>query len=584
MHWVFAPPPKPSEWLRACVEKGGFRPEIQQLLLQKSFRNEAEYEAFLSPSLKNIEPPEAIENISEVVCRLHDACVKKRRIAVVSDYDVDGVTSMALLHRFFHRFGYEFIHVFPNREKEGYGLTEAVTDRVLKDYAPFDLLAATDCGTNSIEAVQRLRDVGVEVLIVDHHQRSRDTLPNAVIVNPHLNEASHSQSALGLCTAGLIFKCLHAWLKILRSENVRGAQELRLSSFLDLVALATVADLVPLQHDNRLFAAFGLRELQRTASVGLRALSEVCGGDPSYPLTTEDIAFKLAPHINVGGRLESAEVPFELLTSDDEARCCLLARQLALKNAERQETERRIAAEAEILIRERPHQRAYVLYQPHWHVGVVGIVAGRLTRKYHCPIFVLGEHNGFAKGSGRSIEEVNLTELFSEAQPLLRHWGGHPAAAGLEVEIENILPLEARLNEILHQRFQNDWPQPMLSIASVLSETSLTEDFWAELEHLAPFGHGNEMPIFALKDVVLTEPAECFGKHNAHLRLTLNGHRAVAWGMGDARIPQNKLLDFAVQLGWSCWNGQRTLQVQAVDWRVSEVVKVEEYSKNVFFR
>ncbi len=569
MHWVFASPPKPPEWLRACVERSGYRPEIQQLLLQKSFRDETEYEAFLSPSLKNIEPPEKIENIPEVVRRLHDACVKHQRIVVVSDYDVDGVTSMALLHRFFYRFGYEFIPVFPNREKEGYGLTEAVTDRVLKDYAPFDLLAATDCGTNSVEAVQRLRDAGVEVLIVDHHQRSRDALPNAVIVNPHLNEASHSQSALGLCTAGLIFKCLHAWLKILRSENVRGAQELRLSSFLDLVALATVADLVPLQHDNRLFAAFGLRELQRTASVGLRALSEVCGGDPSYPLTTEDIAFKLAPHINVGGRLESAELPFELLTSDDEARCCLLARQLARKNAERQETERRIAAEAEVFINERPYQRAYVLYQPHWHVGVVGIVAGRLTRKYHCPVFVLGQQNGFAKGSGRSIEEVNLTELFSEAQPLLRHWGGHPAAVGLEVEIDNILPLEIRLNEILFQKF-HDWPQPTLSIASVLSETSLTEDFLDELEHLAPFGHGNEMPIFALKDVVLAKPAEHFGKYGVHLRLMLNGHRAVGWGMGDARIPQNKPLDFAVQLGWSCWNGRRTLQVQVVDWRVSK--------------
>ncbi len=569
MHWVFASSPKPPEWLRLCVERSGYRPEIQQLLLQKSFRDEAEYEAFLSPSLKNIEPPEEIENVSKVVRCLHDACVKKQRIVVVSDYDVDGVTSMALLHRFFRCFGYEFIPVFPNREKEGYGLTEAVTERVLSSYAPFDLLVATDCGTNSIEAVQRLRDVGVEVLIIDHHQRSRDALPNGVIVNPHLNEAAHSQSALGLCTAGLIFKCLHAWLKILRSENVRGAHELRLSSFLDLVALATVADLVPLEGDNRLLVRFGLRELQRTASVGLRALSEVCGCDPSYPPTTEDIAFKLAPHINVGGRLESAEVPFELLTSDDEARCCLLARQLAQKNAERQETERRIAAEAEVLINERPHQRAYVLYQPHWHVGVVGIVAGRLTRKYHCPIFVLGEHNGFAKGSGRSIEEVNLTELFPEVQPLLRHWGGHPAAAGLEVEIENILPLEARLNEILFQKFQDDWSQPTLSIASVLPETSLTEDFLDELEHLAPFGQGNEMPIFALKDVILDEPPESFGKHNAHLRLMLNGHRAIGWSMGDACIPQNKPLDFAVQLGWSCWNGRRTLQVQVVDWRVS---------------
>ena len=153
---------------------------------------------------------------------------------------------------------------------------------------------------------------------------------------------------------------------------------------------------------------------------------------------------------------------------------------------------------------------------------------------------------------------------------MLRHWGGHPAAVGLEVEIENILPLEARLNEILQQKFQDNWPQPMLSIASVLPETSLTENFLDELEHLAPFGQGNEMPIFALKDVVLSKPAERFGKHNTHLRLTLNGHRAIGWGMGDSCLPQNEPLDFAVQLGWSCWNGQRTLQVQVVDWRASE--------------
>ena len=572
MRWVFASSQSP-EWLRACVEKSGFRPEIQQLLLQKSFRDEAEYEAFLSPSLKNIEPPEKIENISEVVRRLHDACVKKRRIVVVSDYDVDGVTSMALLHRFFQRFKYEFIPVFPNREREGYGLTEAVTERILRDYVPFDLLIATDCGTNSVEAVQRLRDAGVDVLIIDHHQRSGDALPNAVIVNPHLNEAVHSQSALGLCTAGLVFKCLYAWLRILRLGNVRGAQELRLSSFLDLVSLATVADLVPLQYDNRLFVRFGLKELQRTASVGLRALLDVCGCHPTFPPTAEDVSFKLAPHINVGGRLETAEMPFELLTSNDEVRSRLLARQLALKNAERQEMERRIVAEAEVLIDERPHQRAYVLYQPHWHVGVVGIVAGRLTRKYHCPVFVLGEQNGLAKGSGRSIAEVNLTELFSEAQSLLEHWGGHPMAAGLGVKIENLLPLEARLNEILNKKFPA-WPQPTLSIASVLPETALTEDFLTELECLAPFGQGNEMPIFALKDVILNEFPEPFGKHGAHLRLSWNGHRAIGWGMGEMHIPQHRPLDFAVQLGWSCWQGQRTLQIQTVDWRLSDAEAV----------
>ena len=568
MRWTFASAPQPPEWLKVCVQKSGFRPEIRQLLLQKKFQDEAEFEAFLSPSLKNIEPPEPIENLIKAVRCLHDACRRHQRIVIVSDYDVDGVTSMALMHRFFHRFGWEFIPVFPHREREGYGLTEAVTERILATYDPFDLLVAMDCGTNSVEAVQCLRDIGTEVLIIDHHQQSHSELPNAIIVNPHLNEALHSPSALELCTAGLVFKCLYAWLKILRLENMQGAHEVRLRSFLDLTALGTVADLVPLRHDNRLFVSFGLRELQRTASVGLRSLLDVCSCDLSCPLTAEDISFKLAPRINVGGRLASADVPFELLTSSDGIRCRMLAQQLDQKNAERRETERCIATEAEALINERPYQRAYVLYQPHWHVGVVGIVAGRLTRKYHCPIFVLGEQNGLAKGSGRSIAEVNLTELFSKVQPLLHHWGGHPAAVGLAVEAENILPLEARLNEILLQAFPKNWPQPTLSVSSMLPETALTENFLAELDRLEPFGQENEMPIFVLKNIVLSNPVEYFGRHGAHLRFICNGHRGVGWDMGDVHIPQGQPLDFAVQLGWSCWQGCRTLQVQLLDWHL----------------
>ncbi len=570
MRWVLAPQLSPPKWLQACVQKSGFRPEIQSLLLRFPFQNPSEYEAFLSPSLKNIEPPEAIRNLIQAVQKLHRACQTSKRIAMVSDYDVDGITSMALMHRFFSFFHFSFTPIFPSREQEGYGLTEALVQRILQHTPTFDLLVAMDCGTNSIQPVQTLRAAGIEVLVIDHHQHTQAELPNAICVNPHTQEAEHSTSSLELCTAGLVFKMLHAWLKQLRQENIPMATSLRLRSFLDLVALGTVADLVPLQHDNRLFVYFGLQELPTSPSQGLQELFRCSSYDRTFPLTTEAVSFQFAPRINAGGRLDTANLPFQLLIETDPCRCCTLAQTVEAKNTERKEIERTTLAEAEAMIAQRPPSLVYVLYQPHWHLGVVGIVAGHLTRKYHRPVFVLGQQKDIAKGSGRSIPEVNLVDLFQKAAPYVLHWGGHPAAAGLSVTLENLPRLETCLHNILSQQFLHHPPEPTLPIASFLPANALQPDFFTELERLAPFGQGNEMPIFAVKKIIVTHPTERFGKQGNHLRIRWDHYVAIGWGMGSECIPLHQPIDCALRLGWSYWQNQRSLQIQLLDWRKSQ--------------
>ncbi|MFQ6723567.1 MAG: single-stranded-DNA-specific exonuclease RecJ [Opitutales bacterium] len=568
MRWIFnAPIVEP--WLELCIAESGVSRSVGHLLRQIPFKDEKEFHRFLSPSLQDVEAPELIEGLVEAVDWVDDACRTHKRIAILSDYDVDGVTSMALMARCFHALGYHFEPYFPMRETEGYGLTERVVERILTTESHLDCLISLDCGTNSIEAVEQLRKRDIKVIIVDHHKRNRDHLPDAIIVNPHVNPEKHSQSAKELCTAGLVFKWLHAWLKKLKKEGHEIAQNMRLKPFLDFVALGSVADLVPLRRENRLWVYYGLKEMVHSQSFGLLKLLECSGCSEAVPLTVDDVAFKIAPRVNASGRLDSAEIPYGLLTHSDPEFCRVIAQQLDKLNTERQDIEHRIALEAEAMIQERPKQLAYVLYKPSWHVGVVGIVAGRLMRKFNCPIFVLGYQDGKAKGSGRSIPEVNLVELLTASQEHIEQWGGHPAAVGLTLTEEAIEVWEQRLNELLREQFAEQLPEPTLKIADVVSLKEISPTFLEEIERLGPFGQGNEMPTFALLNVSLQKKPERFGKNGAHLRFKLNDFTVIAWNMGYTGLPVLTPIDLAVRISWNYWQSYKTLQLQLIDWRLS---------------
>lgn len=575
MRWCFPSDRPIPQWLTDYLKQQelphAYLPVLGQLLNQvnPSFNNPKEVEQFLCPSLKNSEAPKNILNLPEAVQCIHTACKTHKRIIVVSDYDVDGVTSMTLMYRFFHYFQLPFTPVFPLRKSEGYGLTDALIDRILKTHAPFDYLVAMDCGTNSTQAIQRINASGASTIIIDHHQPTVDPLPSALIVNPHVQPERHSASAQNLCTAGLVFKFIQYWRTLLKQDGCAAAEQLVLSSFLDLVALGTISDVVPLRGDNRLWVHFGLRAMERTPSYGLKTLLTLAGC--SQIPTVEDIGFKIGPRINAGGRLDSATAPFELLTSDEHPKCKALATELDVLNSQRKSIEHQMIQEAEALIAHDPDQHAYVLYQPHWHTGIVGIVAGRLMHQHHCPIFVLGQQNELAKGSGRSIPGIDLVPLLTQAQPWIHQWGGHEAAVGLSTAIDQIPALEQSIRHYLKDTFPV-WPQPTLNLSGILTEDLLTEDFLHVLDRLGPFGSGYEPPLFALTHIQLTQPPKRFGSNKAHLRLQWNQHSFVAWNYFGAEPSINQPIDCAIRLGWNYWANRLNLQIQLIDWRPSKSI------------
>lgn len=545
MRWVFEDFPPYSFEVEEVIQSFKLSSTIQHLLHRYSFRTTTEVYQFLNPSLKNVEAPEKIQHLEEAVEAVDVSCKTGQRIAILSDYDVDGITSSALMQRCFQSLNYTFSHFSPDRETEGYGLTEKVVSRILKN-SSFDLLIALDCGTNSVEPIQQLKQAGISTIVLDHHQKNRETLPDAVIVNPHLNEEKHSIAAQELCSVGLVFKFIHAWVKRLKKEGYAPALNLKMKPYLDLVALGTIADMVPIQHENRLWVYFGLKELSKH-NLGLQKLLEVSGCALDETLSPEDVSFKIAPRINASGRLASAELPYQLLSSYDAFLCESLANQLDQLNGERQAIEHRITQEAESMILQYPEKKVHVLFKPHWHIGVVGIVAGKLTRKWHRPIFVLGDKEGVCKGSGRSIPEINLVPMLTQAQALLKQWGGHPAAVGLSMDSDNIAPLEDTFNAYLDQLFPKYFPEPTLRLSAELKLDDVTPQFLSELERLGPFGQENEAPIFLVKQVNLPKPTEFFGKHKAHLRFYLKDIEVIGWYMASAWVTSSPCLDLAVR-------------------------------------
>jgi single-stranded-DNA-specific exonuclease len=373
---------------------------------------------------------------------------------------------------------------------------------------------------------------------------------------------------------GLVFKLMHGLLKKLRAENNPVAFRIKLREQLDLVALGTVADLVPLTGENRILARHGLRVLQDTRRPGLRALMEVAGVRPGQEVMPVDISYRLGPRINASGRLADASLSVELLLSEDTRFCFETARQLDLFNRERQEIERQITDQAEHLIESRYlDEQGIVLFDEGWHPGVVGIVAGRVTRKYNRPCIVLGNEGDIAKGSGRSVDGLNLVEILGACCEHLESWGGHPMAVGVALPKARLETFRAQFAEAVRTSAGGAFIEPGIAIAAWLSPVQIGEDLMGELEEMHPFGQGNPEPVFGLRGVSLPQRPEVF--KDLHFRFVLedgSGRRlqGVAWKMAGRLPPHREPIDIAVQLHWNYFNGRKVLQLEMQDWRHQE--------------
>jgi single-stranded-DNA-specific exonuclease len=568
MRWIYTP--LRPEAVAELSREAEVSPVIAELLLRAGLGDPAAAARFLRPTLAELADPFRLDQLDAAARRLRQAIVGREEVVVLGDYDVDGVSSTALLVSVLRRFGLSPRFVVPRRMEDGYGLSRSAIDRALEQGVP-KLFVALDCGTNSQDEVAYLESRGVDVLVVDHHRSKSGPLPGGLLVNPHVYDRPDDEPWRHLCTVGLVFKLAHGLLKLLRSENDPVAGAIKLRDYLDLVAMGTVADLVPLHGENRILARFGLRTLEETRRPGLRALMEVAGVRPENGLQPVDISFRLGPRINASGRLADASLSVELLLSEDRAFCVETARQLDAFNRERQEIERLITDEAERIVESQYADRpAIVLYGDSWHPGVVGIVAGRVSRKYHRPCVVLGNEGEFAKGSGRSVDGVNLVEVLASCADGLNSWGGHPMAVGVSVAKSQVESFRARFEAAVEAQLGGSRGESSLTLAAWIPPEQIRDPLMEELEALHPFGQGNPEPVFGVRGVVLRQRPEVFKEQ--HFRFVVEDGRGrrlygVAWKMARRLPPVGVALDFAVELAWNHFNDRRLLQLELIDWR-----------------
>jgi single-stranded-DNA-specific exonuclease len=550
----------------------GTSPVAASLFCRMGLSDALSARRFMNPRLQELDDPFLITHMAEAVERMLVAIKSGETIAIFGDYDVDGVTSTVLLIDFLKRFGVKPTYIVPRRMEEGYGLSRTALERMLDGGRP-KLLLAVDCGTNSIDEVRWLKDNGTDVIILDHHT-SRDQLTtanDAILVNPHVFDGEE-QPWSHLCTVGLAFKFVHALLKKMRAEGDESAEKTDIREYLDLVAMGTVADLVPLTEENRILACKGIERLKNTTRTGIEALFEVTGIERGQTITPFDIAFKLSPRINASGRLADAGTAVEMLLCRDRDKCHAVAQTLDNMNRERQDIERAIAQEAMKTVDERYAQSpALVLHSSEWHQGVVGIVASRLANHYRRPAIVLGtEEGGLLKGSGRSVEGADMVQILAPCTKYLETWGGHPMAVGISIKQENLDAFRKAFETSVAALTGSAPVEPELDVSCWIDPDELTEDLFKEIDAIGPYGQGNPQPTIAVRNTKVPYPATIFG--GGHCRFLIEvapGRRmaCVAWRTGLRTPPPNTPLDIAARLTWNVWKGQRTPQLQVEDWR-----------------
>jgi single-stranded-DNA-specific exonuclease len=553
----------------------GISPFLAKLLVLRGLNDPAVAEKFLSPKLKHLQDPFAINNMDLAISRILQAREKKQSVLLLGDYDVDGISSTVMTRLALESVGIEVETVIPKRLSEGYGLTQEALDRGLS-LGQFDLVIALDCGTNSVKEANFLQDHGIDLIVVDHHQQKGEDLPRAILVNPHLC-ANQGEPWRYLCTAGLSFKLIHALYKRMREMGIAGSEKLTPRDFLPLCAIGTLADLVPLQGESRIFSHFGIKRLFIDASPGLLALLHECGLDGTVEPETEDITYKLAPRINACGRLNMPETALSLLLETDQRNCTTLARKLTKFNEERKGIEAQLTADALAQAEKDFKDRAAIVVTGEgegWHPGVVGIVAGKLANSLNKPCLVLAKGEGEEYcGSGRGVPGVNLVEILSACQDKLSHWGGHPVAVGLGLQKEKLDPFISQFLQMVEQGSGQDKVDPFLTVDTIIEPKNLTYKLLDQINRLGPFGQENQEPIMGVKGIVLDAEPRMVGG-GEHFQFSFhNGNssvRGIAWRMGKRVPPSNQKIDLAFKLRRNHWNGRSSLQLMLEDWKLSE--------------
>ncbi len=571
------PPPPPPRWelrpapsdevVSRLVDALSLPRALCAVLAGRGIHEPGPARDFLRPRIEEMHPPVRLADAGRAVERLERAIDRGETIFVHGDYDVDGVCSAALLTRSLRSLGATVVPFVPHRLRDGYDLSRSGVERAQR--AGATLLVTCDAGIVAHDAIRYAGELGIDVVVTDHHTPGA-TLPAAVaVVNPNRTDCTYPDK--GLCGAGVVFKLME-----LLFER-RGRDRQLLLPHLDLVALATIADLVPLVGENRIFARFGLRYLAHTSKEGLRALLSVCGmerstGDGS--LEAGQVGFQLAPRINAAGRLGDAGDALELLLTENRDRARRLADELDRLNTQRRAEDQRTLDEALrtlALSFDPADDFGVVLAGEGWHPGVIGIVASRVVERIHRPVVLIALDGDAGRGSARSIPELHLYDALLACDEHLDRFGGHRQAAGMDVRRSSVDPLRLAFNHAVRTQLSGSVPAPRLRADLRLSLDEATPELHHWLDYLGPFGMGNPRPVFVARDAEIQGAPMEVGRGHLKLRLAADRGSVEAIGFGLAeRLPPQSLprrVELAFQLRENEYRGRRTLQARLMDLR-----------------
>ncbi len=552
---------KPSR--NTDIEDLNINPLVKKILVNRGFDTTIEAENFLFPKLENLYDPFLLKDMDKVIKRIRKAIENDESIWIYGDYDVDGITSISVLIKGFEYLGLKLNYYIPNRLEEGYGISVAGLDKILDKGA--DLIISVDCGITSVKEVEYVKEHNKDIIITDHHN-CQDEIPDAyAIINPKQSDCDYPFDMLA--GVGIAMKIVQA---LIGDEEFIDNYDI----FLDITSLGTVADIAPIVDENRIITKFGLVAIENTRNIGLKALLEV-SDLVNKPVTAGNIGFSLGPKINAAGRIGKPELGVELLTSKNHEQALEIARDLDELNKERQELEKQILEQIEGLIEEQvdiTNDKIFVILGDAWHTGVIGIVASRISEKYHRPSIILSTDGEIAKGSARSVGDISIFDALNDCKDLFLGFGGHKQAAGLSLNLENVEAFRRQINAYAHKNITDEELIPNVKIDSVIHSNEISYETIDDLEKLEPHGMGNPKPVFIYNNLSI-DNIRMLGKQKEHIKLVLHdGTRtfeALAFRVLDKYVDlrsQDKL-DLVMTLGKNSFRGIDTIQFMIKDIR-----------------
>lgn len=566
--WVYAEPER-EETISILQEELGIPEKVAFLLSLRGIDSYEEAKSFFRPELKSLHNPFLMKDMDKATARLATAIRTGQKILVYGDYDVDGTTSTSMLYIFLQDFGMDVDYYIPHRFKEGYGINIEGIEYASQINA--DLIVSVDCGITAVKETEMARERGIDLIICDHHNVG-DELPDAVaVLDPKRDDCGYPFD--GLSGAGVTFKLIQGTLKKL------GLGEQVAYKFLDLVAVSTASDIVPLVDENRLLMREGLRKINSEPRIGIKALLDLIQIEVGT-VSTSTIVFSVGPRINAAGRMGDASKAVKLLTAEteEEARAC--AHELEAINIQRREQDSKTMEEAIEMIEKQYNldkTSSMVLHSPDWHLGVIGIVASRLVDAYYRPAIMLSTVEGVIKGSARSIKGLNIYEALKQCEDLLEQFGGHEFAAGLTIKKENLEEFRRRINEIAAGNLSDQDFEPELKIDCDLDLSDIDMRFWKLLSQFEPYGPGNLRPTFVSRGVKVVGVPTIVGSGHLKMKVAQNGSGVfdvIGFNMHEylpvIRNSKEGALNIAYSLEENYWNGRRTLQIRLRDIHLQE--------------